>query len=142
LGGDYADGVLFGISTTGDAPKFVYSFGGKNGSAPRGSLTLSPDGSTLYGLTSAGGDFSLALLDNATVVAWGDNNFGQLDVPSSLANVTAISAGVFHAIALRAGGDVVAWGGGQKRGESHPWRLVDFKAVAAGEGFSLALRAA
>jgi alpha-tubulin suppressor-like RCC1 family protein len=78
------------------------------------------------------------------VAAWGDNSYGQLDVPADLADATAISAGTFHALALRAGGDVISWGGGgQRQGEAaHPWRLVDFKAVAAGEGYSLAIRAA
>jgi alpha-tubulin suppressor-like RCC1 family protein len=74
---------------------------------------------------AAGSDFSLALLGNGTVSAWGGNLWGQLGdgthmgswgemqtaVPvSGLAGVTAIAAAHSHALALLAGGTVMAWG--------------------------------
>jgi alpha-tubulin suppressor-like RCC1 family protein len=78
----------------------------------------------LSGVTavSAGGRHSLALLSNGTVMAWGDDEFGQLgngmvetlsDVPvavSGLTGVTAISAGGNHSLALLSNGTVMAWG--------------------------------
>ena len=70
---------------------------------------------------SAGGTHDLALLKNGTVMAWGDNAFGQLGngttttspVPvtvSGLHNVKAISAGLAHSLALLQNGTVMAWG--------------------------------
>jgi alpha-tubulin suppressor-like RCC1 family protein len=72
---------------------------------------------------AAGHKFSLALLRNGTVMAWGLNQYGQLgdgstansDVPvavSGLKGVVAISAGYFHSLALLGNGTVMAWGNG------------------------------
>lgn len=85
------------------------------------------DVSNLSGVTAvvAGGrfeeQFSLALLENGTVVAWGSNNDGQLgngttnasDVPvavKELKGVTAIAAGADFGLALLKNGAVMAWG--------------------------------
>jgi hypothetical protein len=49
----------------------------------------------------AAGDFhTLALLSNGAVVAWGDDTFGQLDVPSSATNAVGIASGYYHGLAL------------------------------------------
>ena len=45
----------------------------------------------------------LALLGNA-VVAWGNNEFGQTNVPAGLTNVTAITASSNYSLALKADG--------------------------------------
>ncbi len=80
--------------------------------------------SDLAGVTAiaAGGRlFSVALREDGTVVAWGDNNLGQLGdgtntprlrpVPvPGVSEVTAISAGHAHVLALRRDGSVMAWG--------------------------------
>jgi alpha-tubulin suppressor-like RCC1 family protein len=44
------------------------------------------------------------------VIAWGWNGYGQLNVPSGLTNVTAISAGQGTTLALNADGTLVQWG--------------------------------
>jgi len=80
---------------------------------------------------AAGSLHSLALLDDGTVVAWGDNWNGQLGDGTSagsampkpvcaagavdctanpLTGVTAITAGASHNLVRRDTGDVVAWG--------------------------------
>ena len=83
---------------------------------------------------AAGGGHNLALCSDGTVVAWGDNLYGQLgtdlprrsSVPQKVVNgvslysgnssalagktVTAISAGGVHSLALCSDGAVVAWG--------------------------------
>jgi len=41
--------------------------------------------------------------------AWGDNTFGQTNVPIGVSNVVAIAAGDFHTFALRADGRIVGW---------------------------------
>ncbi len=48
----------------------------------------------------AGGCHSLALQSDGTVVAWGDNRFGQTNVPPGLSNVVAIAAGYYHSLAI------------------------------------------
>ncbi len=70
---------------------------------------------------SAGAEFSLALLKDGTVMAWGNNEEGQLgigstqasDVPVAvhgLSHVTAIAGGGDFALALRDDGTVEGWG--------------------------------
>jgi uncharacterized repeat protein (TIGR03803 family) len=53
-GGNFDNGVVFRINTDGTEYNAIHAFtGGAGGSSPHGSLTLS--GSTLYGMTHAGG---------------------------------------------------------------------------------------
>ena len=59
---------------------------------------------------SAGADYSVVLKADGTVVAWGYDGSGQVDVPAGLANVTAISAGASHSLALKSDGTVTGWG--------------------------------
>ena len=56
----YASGDIFSITTAGSSSYTeLYDFtGGADGSFPQGSLTASPDGKTLYGMTSSGGTAS------------------------------------------------------------------------------------
>jgi alpha-tubulin suppressor-like RCC1 family protein len=78
-------------------------------------------------VVAAGGTHSLALLSNGTVVAWGDNEFGELgngtttESPTPvqvrgvgdsgvLSGVKAIAAGAGQSLALLSNGAVVAWG--------------------------------
>ena len=59
---------------------------------------------------AAGDCHTAALRSNGTVVVWGNNNFGQLDVPEGLAGVTQIAAGIRRTTALRSDRTVVSWG--------------------------------
>ncbi len=71
---------------------------------------------------AAGGNHSLALKSDGTVLAWGRDNAGQLgndlaleDKPkpvsvSGLTGIIAISAGYAHSLALKSNGTVYAWG--------------------------------
>ena len=96
--------------------------------------------STTVTAISAGVFHSLALKDNGEIVAWGDNEFGQLNVPDGLANVIAIDAGVFHNLALKADGQVVAWGINDLGQCDVPRGLNKVIAIAAGGGHSVALK--
>ena len=109
---------------------------------------------------AGGANFSLALLSNGTVMAWGQNSAGQLgdgttesrDEPveaSGLKEVTAIAAGTNHALALLSSGKVEAWGAnefgqlgnGTTSPSSHPVEVKGLSAVvsiAAGANHSLA----
>jgi uncharacterized repeat protein (TIGR03803 family) len=54
-GGANGDGTVFSIPASGGTPTTLFSFDGAQHGANPGYLTLSPDGSTLYGTTYAGG---------------------------------------------------------------------------------------
>jgi alpha-tubulin suppressor-like RCC1 family protein len=81
-----------------------------------------PPGTTV---TAIAGGFrhSLALTSTGTVLAWGDNEFGQLgngtntstNVPVAVSlpagtTITAVAAGELHSLALTSTGIVLAWG--------------------------------
>ncbi len=74
------------------------------------------------------------------IVGWGYDNAGQLDIPSGLTDVVAITAGYDHSLALRAGGTVVGWGSNTFGQIAIPTGLTDVTAIAAGSYYSLALR--
>ena len=110
---------------------------------------------------SAGGDHSLALLNNGTVSSWGANEFGQVGdgsettrnrpVPvTGLKDVTAVSAGLDHSLALLANGTVMAWGSDEvdqlgdpsQTGSATPVQVPGLRnvvAISAGAYHSLAL---
>ena len=76
-----------------------------------------------------------------TVVAWGNNNYGQTTVPSmALTGVTAITAGDGHSVALKSDGTVMAWGASFAGQTSVPVGLSGVTAVAAGWYHTLALK--
>ena len=76
---------------------------------------------------------------DGTVVAWGDNFFGQRNVPDGLRGVTAIAAGAIHSLALASDGTVVAWGDNGAGQTTIPDGLTGVTAIAAGFYHSLAL---
>ena len=75
-----------------------------------------------------------------TVVAWGDNSYGQTAVLAGLTDVTAIASGVAHNLALKRDGTVVAWGLNNHSQVSVPFGLSRVVAIAAGGWHSLALK--
>jgi alpha-tubulin suppressor-like RCC1 family protein len=104
---------------------------GKGAAAtPCSTVPFGVGGSSHVVAVAAGVHFSLALLSNGTVWAWGENQFGQLGTGgilgpstcdgiscsptpvgvSGLTNVKAIAAGGSHALALLNNGTVMAWG--------------------------------
>jgi alpha-tubulin suppressor-like RCC1 family protein len=126
-------------------------------------VPVSVSGLKFVTAVAAGGRHSLALLANGTVLAWGDNEFGQLGdgstelaaVPvavSDLTGVKAIAAGENHSLALLGNGTVMAWGDNEsgQLGDASTQEsevpvavkgLTDVRAIAAGGDHSLALLA-
>ncbi len=74
------------------------------------------------------------------VVAWGNNDHGQLNVPAGLNDAVAISAGQYHNLALRANGTVVAWGENGDGQTFIPEGLSNVVAISAGYMHNLALK--
>jgi alpha-tubulin suppressor-like RCC1 family protein len=81
-----------------------------------------PAGKTAIAI-AAGGNFSLALLNDGSIVSWGSNSLGQLGnglngdsnvpVPVSLPagkSASVIGAGFYHGLAVLTDGTAVAWG--------------------------------
>jgi alpha-tubulin suppressor-like RCC1 family protein len=56
---------------------------------------------------------SLALMNDGSVFAWGDNSLGQTTLPAYLngKQIVAIAAGHEHSVALTSTGDIITWGG-------------------------------
>lgn len=92
------------------------------------SFPCRPDPAPVHGIggattLAAGEGHNLALLADGTVLAWGDNRYGQLgdgtSVPreapvrvEALNRVTAVAVGEWHSVALRDDGTVWTWGYG------------------------------
>jgi hypothetical protein len=91
---------------------------------------------------AAGGDSSMALRSNGTVVVWGGYNSGiTTNVPANVSNVVGIACGAMHSVALKRDGTVVAWGDHRYGQTNIPSGLSNVVSVAAGAWFSLALKA-
>ena len=73
------------------------------------------------------------------MVAWGDNRYGQTNVPSGLTNVVAIASGGYHSLALKGDGTVVVWGWNALGQCNVPSGLTNVVAIAGGDSHSLAL---
>jgi len=73
-----------------------------------------------------------------SIVAWGENRYGQCNVPAG-ADYVAIATGEGHCLALRSDGSLVAWGCNYE-GQCNVPAGTDYVAIAAGDNHCLALR--
>jgi alpha-tubulin suppressor-like RCC1 family protein len=72
-------------------------------------------------------------------LAFGDNTYGQCNVPAGLTNARSVAAGGYFSLALRADGTVTAWGD-NARGETNiPPGLTNVVSIAAGYLHGLAV---
>ncbi len=85
---------------------------------------------------ATGSSHALAVMNDGTVVGWGDNYYGQLAVPAGLSGVVAVAAGAQSSVALKGDGAVVGWG----TNPTVPAGLTDVIAIAAGDYHALALK--
>lgn len=102
-----------------------------------GSVVGGPEGLRNIVAIAEGGNHTLALTTDGTVVAWGSGSDGQTSVPAGLRDVTAIAAGYRASMALKSDGTVVEWGAGAM---STPEGLTDVVAIAAGYQYRVAVK--
>ena len=104
-----------------------------------------PAPDTGYIAVTGGGDHSLGLKADGSVVAWGCGapyNFGQCTVPDPAPELyTAIAAGRWHSLGLKTNHSIVAWGDNSFGQTTNVPTDTDFIAVVAGEWHSLGLKA-
>ena len=74
------------------------------------------------------------------MIAWGNNNDLQSQVPVTLVNVTKVAAGALHSVALKSDSTVVCWGSNSFGQTNAPSNLSNVVAISAGATFSLALK--
>ncbi len=89
---------------------------------------------------AGGGQHSLGLKSNGSVVAWGYGNEGQCNIPSPNVGFVAVSAGEAHSLGLKYDGSVVAWGDNYNGQCNVPSPNAGFVAVAAGKNHSLGVK--
>jgi hypothetical protein len=79
--------------------------------------------------------------------SWGDNSYGQTNVPAGLTNVAATACGLDYCLALRVDGTIAAWGETPPQYccllllTNIPANLSNVVAIAAGWDNAMALRA-
>lgn len=118
----------------------VVEWSGNNWSGP---LTVSLPEVAQNGVTAiaAGGYHRVALKDDGSVVAWGDNFQGQTTVPvAAQSGVIAIAAGDAHTVALKNDGSVVTWGHCCGQTNVPVAAQSGVIAIAAGQAHTVALK--
>lgn len=90
-------------------------------------------------IVAVGHRHTVGLAGDGTVLACGDNSFGQCDT-EGWSNITAVAAGAYHTLALRADGTVVSTGR-DSEGQRNTDGWSDIVQIAAGDYASFALRA-
>ncbi|HWQ90682.1 MAG TPA: immunoglobulin domain-containing protein, partial [Clostridia bacterium] len=103
------------------------------------SLTRTPANLTNLVALAASGAHNLALKDDGTVVAWGQDRV-RTNVPAGLTNVVAISAGDWGSLALKADRTIAAWGFNTRGQTNVPPELTNVVAISAGAYHNLALK--
>ncbi len=75
------------------------------------------------------------------ILAWGDNYYGQCDIPLGLSDVIAIDTMWGHNLALHSDGSITAWGDNSEGQCSIPAGLTNVVAISAGVHHSMVLNA-
>lgn len=106
-----------------------------HGGPPRAGSKPAAGAADTWVQVAGGGNHWLTLRADGTMIAWGNNEYGQLPIPGSALSVVAVDVGAFHTVALRAEGQVIGWG----YDGAPPVSLTQAVAIAAGWNHSAAL---
>gem|GEM_PF-4017969 len=82
-----------------------------------------------------------AVLPSKYIVMWGNNGYGQCEVPEPNSSFVAIAGGNMHSLGLKENGSIVAWGWNSEGQCDVPSPNSGFVSVAGGEHHSLGLKA-
>ncbi len=154
-----ADGT---VRAWGDDTLGELGDGAASGNTATSTVPIQVSGLSGIVALSASNQFSVALKNDGTVLAWGNNSNSQLGdgtqtnrstpiTVGGIANVTAISAGFLHTTVLKSDGTVWAWGSnasgqignGGTTSQTTPVQVMNLsgvKAIAAGQVHTLALK--
>ncbi len=108
------------------------------GADSNGQVAHVPKGDT-YIAVAAGDAHGLALRGDGSIVAWGQNDSGQCNVPPG--TFRSIGAGADFSLAIRTDGSLVAWGSDSDGLVTRAPAGRNFTALDGGEAFAVALRA-
>ncbi|MCL4786898.1 MAG: DNRLRE domain-containing protein [Verrucomicrobia bacterium] len=106
-----------------------------------GTVVVSSDATSGINSNSASGTGLALPSAPLPIAAWGDNSFGQTNVPPGLTNVLSIAGGNWHSLAIKPGGTVVEWGFGAGGNASVSGSLLGVIAIDGGVSHSVALQA-
>ena len=81
-----------------------------------------------------------ALKSDGSIVAWGDDTYGEVSNVPSGTGFTAIAAGLYTGYALKSDGSIVAWGFDTYGEVSDVPSGTDFTAIAGGQSNGFALK--
>jgi len=102
---------------------------------------VGPAGLTNVVAIAAGAHHSLAVKSDGTVIAWGWETGGQINVPPGLTGISKVAGGYAYSLALKNDGTLIAWGDNTDGQTIIPTAAVNVTAIAAGPSHALALRA-
>lgn len=90
---------------------------------------------------AAGAAFFAARRSDGSLVCWGDNSFGQCNVPASLGPVISVDTGTTFTVAVRADGTLRAWGSNSQGETRVPTNFGPATRVRCGELHTMVLLA-
>ena len=74
------------------------------------------------------------------IVAWGDNSYGQLNIPAPNSSFVQVGTSGHHTVGLKENGTLVAWGNGNWGRNTVPAINQGFTAISVGHCHNLALK--
>ena len=127
------------LLTEGDRAGSAIAFGKLDYSDARARSFALWDEIAVRDTVAAGTNNTIGVRSDGTVIAAGDNSYGQCDV-SGWTDIVAVSAGSYHTVGLRSDGTVVAVGDNYS-GQCGVSGWTDIVAIAAGGDHTVGLRA-
>jgi alpha-tubulin suppressor-like RCC1 family protein len=101
-------------------------------------VTVSPVSPSIR--IAAGDDHSLALKNDGTISAWGNDAYNQTTDAAGVTNARAVAAGGMFSLALLNDGTISAWGNNTQNQTTIPAEATGIVAIASGYEHALALK--